>query len=134
MLQLVLHEHAQRSGMHVQDRGMTHDYIRRHLDAAAVFRHIPAGAHLEAVVGVVGVCGPQEVELHIVGLILQDLPLKAEACTNAQQQGCGAALTHLTRAKTSQWPCPSAAAPDSAWLDHLWCAGQMGSSEQSAHL
>ena len=43
-------------------------------------------AHLEAVVGMVGICRPQEVELHIVGLILQDLPLKAEACKSAQQQ------------------------------------------------
>lgn len=39
--------------------------------------------HLEAVVGMVGVRGPQEVELHIVGLVLQDLPLKGEACKSA---------------------------------------------------
>lgn len=37
--------------------------------------------YLETVVGMVGIGGPQEVELDIVLLVLKDLLLKGQACT-----------------------------------------------------
>lgn len=44
-------------------------------------RSRPLGVYLEAVVGMVGIGGPQEVELDVVLLVLKDLLLKGQACT-----------------------------------------------------